>query len=324
MIDPAPTPPEGSPSIAQKRLIALIAVFAVVNIAYRLVYRSGEQRTAALYIGVPAILAIGLTLVPRGRSATGMLMKGSVLALLLAAIVLPEGFICLLFVVPLVAVIALVVGGAIDLARRHRRPEGPVRVLVAIPLLLMSMEGVIGSPFDTHGIAEAHRDVAVSAADVATFLAMAPEFEGGFPTFLSVGFNRPVHGHGEGLHVGDTRVIEFTGGSHDEHPLGVAALRHRRPEEPPSIQRLRIAAVEPGRVVFVVDEDTTMLARWADLDRAVVTWRPLDERHTRVTWRLEYNRLIQPTMYFAPLQRFAMQQGAGYLLDALVVHRATR
>ncbi len=62
-----------------------------------------------------------------------------------------------------------------------------------------------------------------------------------------------------------------------------------------------------------------MLARWADLDRAVVTWEPVDGTRTRVTWTLEYRRLIYPTAYFAPLQRFGMGQAAGYLLDATVV-----
>ncbi len=76
-----------------------------------------------------------------------------------------------------------------------------------------------------------------------------------------------------------------------------------------------------GRVAFGVDRDATMLARWADLERAVVTWEPVDGTRTRVTWTLEYRRLIYPTAYFAPLQRFGMGQAAGYLLDATVVEQ---
>jgi hypothetical protein len=71
--------------------------------------------------------------------------------------------------------------------------------------------------------------------------------------------------------------------------------------------------------VFSIDDDTTMLSRWVDLERAVVTWEPVDDHHTRVTWRLEYRRLLSPTLYFAPLQRFGMGEAADYLLDSIVV-----
>jgi hypothetical protein len=71
----------------------------------------------------------------------------------------------------------------------------------------------------------------------------------------------------------------------------------------------------------VVVDDMTMLARWADLDRAVVTWTAVDDHRTRVSWRLEYERLIYPTVYFAPLQRLGMNQAAGYLLDSVIVEQ---
>jgi len=83
---------------------------------------------------------------------------------------------------------------------------------------------------------------------------------------------------------------------------------------------LTVAASQPGRVVFTVDQDMTMLARWAELRRAVVTWTAVGDR-TRVSWRLEYERLLYPTAYFAPLQRFGMDQAAGYLLHSVVTEQ---
>ena len=105
--EPAGVEGEGPTRIgnAQKRLIGLILVLALVNVAYRLVYATGASRTAALYIGVPTLLAVGLAMLPRSTSATGMLLKGSTLALLIACVVLPEGLLCLLFVGPLVALL---------------------------------------------------------------------------------------------------------------------------------------------------------------------------------------------------------------------------
>ncbi|MEA2825853.1 MAG: hypothetical protein QOG43_292 [Actinomycetota bacterium] len=311
---------DASNATARKRLIGFIVVLAVVSIAYRLVYASGLANTAALYVGVPALLAIGLAMAPRSGTATGMLIKGSLLAVLIAAVILPEGILCLLFVVPLVTGIAAVVGTAIDYSRRHRDGQGPALMALALPLLLMSLEGVAGSPFDAHDSATASITVAATPAEVAAALAGPPRFDTPLPAFLRVGFNRPVGSTGSGLAVGDTRAIEFTGGNHDDHPLRLFGLTGHRGVDHHAEMHLRVEESGPGRVVFRIEHDGTMLSRWLRLDRAVVTWEPVpgDTTRTRVQWTLEYERLLYPTAYFAPLQRFGMDRAAGYLLQASV------
>jgi hypothetical protein len=311
------------PNQARKQLIGFIIVLAVVNVAYRLVYLTGASRTAALYVGVPTLLAVGLALTPRRKSATGMLLKGSTLALLIACVVLPEGLLCLIFAVPLVALISVTVGGSIDLARRHRRGQGPTLMVVTLPLLLMSLEGIAGSPFDSHDAATATITVAATPAQVAAALTAPPRFDGApLPLFLKVGFNRPVGATGSGIAVGDTRAVEFTGGTHDDHPLRLFGLGGHRSVDHHAEMHLRVVESGPGRVVFRIDHDGTMLSRWVRLERAVVTWEPVGagdgDAGTRVRWSLEYERLLYPTAYFAPLQRFGMDQAAGYLLDAAV------
>lgn len=306
-------------SNAQVRLAGFIVVLAVVNVAYRLVYASGVAHTAALYVGIPTLLAIGLALLPRAKSATGMILKGSTLAVMIACVVLPEGLLCLLFVLPLIGLIAVIVGGAIDMARRRNRRQGPTLMAVGMPLMLLSFEGVIGSPFDARDAAESAVVVNASSAEIVEALGATPRFDAELPAFLTIGFNRPVEATGSGLAVGDTRSIDFTGGTHDDHPLRLFGVTGERSVGHHSHMHLTVVDSSESRLVFSVDHDTTMLARWADLDRAVVTWEPVEEGRTRVTWRLEYRRLLSPTVYFGPLQRFGMGQAADYLLDAIVV-----
>lgn len=315
---PSDTNDEHPLDISQKRLIGFIIVLAVTNVAYRLIYVTGEQRTAALFIGVPTILSIGLAALPRSRSATGMLIKGSTLALLIACVVLPEGLLCLIFALPLVAIVAVVVGGTIDFARRTRRGDGPALMIVSIPLLLMSLEGVIGTPFDTHDAAVASIEVIATPDQVRAALAATPAFKPELPPFLQVGFNRPVSATGSGIAVGDQRTIEFNGGTHDDHPLRLFGLTGERSVEHSSHTYLRVITSEPGRVVFDIDKDTTMLSRWVDLRTATVTWEAIDENTTRVSWQFDYQRLIYPTLYFAPLERYGMSEAAGYLLESVI------
>jgi hypothetical protein len=128
---------------------------------------------------------------------------------------------------------------------------------------------------------------------------------------------------GEGLDVGDQRRIQFVGGSHDDHPLrlldALFAGDHEghQGHDDRSLMVLEVREHTPGRVVFSIERDDTMLSRWADLDRAVVTWDAEDASTTTVEWRLEYERLLAPAAYFGPLQRFGLGDAAEYLLDSV-------
>lgn len=316
-----PEPDRAGLTTRQKQLVGFIVVLAVVNVLYRLVYATGLARTAALYVGVPAALAIGLAMLPRKGSTIGSLFKGSTITLLIAAVVLPEGLLCLLFVLPLVLGACVVVGGVMDISRRRRhRRQGPTLMVVSLPLLVLSLEGVAGSPFDAHDAGKATIEVSATPAEVEAAIAGTPRFDSDLPLFLSLGFNRPVGATGSGIAVGDERTIEFTGGSHDDHPLRLFGLTGERSVDHHATMRLRVVESAPGRVVFDIEEDTTMVSRWAGLERAVVTWAPADRGRgtTRVSWQLEYERLLSPAFYFAPLQGFAADEASGYLLTAVV------
>lgn len=320
---PPPQPPVASPRRAGLRLAWFIAVLAIVNVLYRGVHLTGLSQSAALYVGVPAALAIALAMSPAAKSAQGSAVKGSVLATLIAGVVLPEGLLCLLFALPIILFVAVVVGAGVDAGRRRNLSRRRSMALVGAPLLVLSLEGVIGSPFDAHDSVVASVVVDATPGEVADALARPPVFDAELPVFLRLGFNRPVAAHGSGLAVGDARRIDFTGGTHDDHPLRLFGGTGRRSVHHHAHLELRIVESTPGRVVFAIEQDTTMLARWVDLERSVVTWRGLADGRTQVTWRLEYERLIFPTLYFAPLQRYGMSEAAGYLLHVVVVAGAS-
>ena len=186
------------------------------------------------------------------------------------------------------------------------------------PLVLLSLERLAGSPIDPHDSATATVAVEASPAQVAAALAAPPTFDEDQPAFLRLGWNRPIAARGTGTGVGDHRTITFTGGSHDDHPLRLFGLTGEASTHHRAEMHLTVVESAPGRVVFAIDHDGTIVSRWADLDRAVVSWEPADGAGTRVSWRLEYERLIYPSFYFGPLQHYAMDQAAAYLLDTAV------
>src|SRR5690349_23642979 len=85
----------------QWTLAAVILALAVAGVLYRVLVLHKLEQTAALFIGLPAVLAIILALTPQAKSATGMIMKVMTIALLMSGPILGEGFICIIMAAPL-------------------------------------------------------------------------------------------------------------------------------------------------------------------------------------------------------------------------------
>jgi hypothetical protein len=268
---------------------------------YRWLHSERLDESAALFIGLPTILAVALTLTPKAKSATGMIMKGMTIALLMSGPVLKEGLLCVLFASPLFYLVGAIVGWAIDRDRRRRREGQPgVYSLVLIPLLLASLEGV--SPALTLGTrisVQAERMVPGSAATIEARLSSQPEFSRPLPAFLRVRFPRPSAAEGEGLSVGDRRTMVYPGKSGVRKLVFVVAER------------------SPGYVRFRAVSDDTKIGTWLTWQDAEVRWVEATDGTTRVQWILHFDRRLSPAWYFGPLQSFGASEAAGYLIDAL-------
>jgi hypothetical protein len=267
--------------------------------AYRLLRAGGLDETAALFIGLPTVLAIALALTPKAKSATGMIMKGLTIALLLSGPLLGEGFVCILMASPLFYAVGAAVGWAVDRDRR-RRGGAPARSLVIVPLLLMSMEGL--SPalsFPAALTASAAKSVAAPPAAVEAQLAAAPRFADRLPPFLRLGFPRPTGAEGAGLAVGDTRTVYFGRGATPKKVV------------------FEVAERAPGYVRFRAANDDTKIGTWLRWQDAEVRWAARPDGGTDVEWTLHFSRRLSPGWYFGPLESFGAAAAAEYLIDSL-------
>ena len=127
-------------SSEQWTLVAVIVAFALGGLTYHLLidYRIGHS--AAMFTGIPAILAIVLALTPKAKSVTGGILKGITLALLIIAPLLGEGYLCILMAAPLFYLVGIPVGLIVDWQRRRRKVTLSCIALVLLP---MSLEGVV-------------------------------------------------------------------------------------------------------------------------------------------------------------------------------------
>ncbi len=288
----------GRPGASQLAVIGLVLVTTVMAIYYRSVQHLGFLHTSALFIGLPAVLAIVLAMLPQAKSATGSIVKGITFAILIVAPLLGEAVLCIVIASPLFYLVGVGVGAAVDWSRRRKGLTLSCCALVLVPL---SLEGV--SPdltFNRMQTVEVTRTVAGSADEVRAALAQAPRVYLRLPLLLRFGFPRPIAAGGGGLAVGSERTVRFTGA--EGAPAGDVVTR--------------VTAVGDGYVRTEAVGDRTKLASWLRFRQQEVRWTPVDARHTRVTWSVTFERGLDPAWYFVPWERLAMREVAGYMIAA--------
>lgn len=278
---------------------ALAGLLAAVGVgAFGWMWQSGRADSAMLFVGLPMLLAVVLILVP-AETGHGRAFQLTTILLLVTAALFHEGAICVILAGPIVYA---VVHGIVAVVRGpHARRHG----LLLIPVLLVaSLEGA--SPdlrLDPDQAITVTRTIALSPAQVSERMAQGPK-----PTDVRsiplklLHVPMPHHVSGQGLDVGDQWVFEYHGSSHG----------------PGGTTRTRVTKTTPNSVEFEVEQNTTITARWVGLQRAVVSWQPTGDK-TQVRLTMWYERKLDPSWYFGPLQQGFMHEGATYLLDSLAL-----
>ncbi len=283
---------------AQWTVIGLIVAFAAGSILYRLLIEHHLGHSAAMFIGIPAVMAILLALTPKAKTITGGILKGITFALLIIAPLLGEGYLCILMASPLFYLVGIAVGLVVDCLRQKRRATLSCIIVVLLP---MSLEGVIpGLTFNRDQVVEVRSVVEAPPDLVEQSLALSPKLATRLPVALRIGFPIPLAAWGNGLDIGAKRIIHFAGAEGD----------------PPGDLTMRVTEHHQGYVRFQTVSDSSKLTQWIRWDSSEVEWQQLDRNHTEVKWRVHFQRQLDPAWYFAPLERAAVDQAARYLIQA--------
>lgn len=296
----------GKIGVAQWRLFFVILVLGVAGIVYFLIRDHGLDDSAALYIGLPLILALGLSLTPKTKSAMGATMKGMTIALLLSAVIFLEGALCILFAAPIFYAVGAIIAYPIDRARKRKIKNSTLQTAMITSIVaLLSLEGTT----DLTTMARTNevtifKVLNASIGDVRTQMAKTPILDDVKPIFLTV-FPYPARLSGDGLNIGDERQAKFV------------AYKHIFWTKVEGELVLKISQSTDTNIKFNVIKDNSYLSHYLKWTSSEVTLESIDENHTKVTWKLSYDRLLDPAWYFSPLQRYAVSLAAGELIDDL-------
>ena len=288
----------GDTERARWLVVTIIVAVSVGAGLYRQLRHIGLGHTGAMFLGIPAVLAIMLAFTPKARTVTGAILKGITFALLIVAPLLGEGMVCILFAAPLFYIVGIVVGQIADHTRRRRRAT---MGCVALVLLPMCLEGVVPQlTLNRSQTVSVTRIVDAPAQAVAQALEQSPRIATPLPLYLRVGFPRPLAARGEGLSVGAMRTIHFSAA--EGVPAGDLVMR--------------VTASGAGHARFETVSDVTKLAHWITWDSSEVEWSAIDAARTRVTWRIHFERQLDPAWHFIPWERAAVHESAKYLIQA--------
>lgn len=227
-------------------------------------------------------------------------MVSITMVILFSAIFLGEGVICILIAAPLAYFIGAILSLATDAMRRRRenRPEnGRGDVLILLPFIVMSLEGL--SPrlsFPRENTVQVESLLNGSPESIRQKLAEPMQFKQSLPPFFRLGFPLPTGADGEGLQAGARRTVHFAGG-----------------EGKPGDLTWEITAVGDNWMECLILSDTSHIAHWLAWQKARVEWTAVDEQHTRVRSTVYYRRDLDPSWYFGPLQHYGVSLAVDFL-----------
>jgi hypothetical protein len=268
-----------------------------------------------LYLGVPFLIAIALhQFMPRPpraeegrnmRQGLVMLRDGTVVMLATSAILF-EGFLCVLMFLPIFWLAMGLMLLITHLTERQRDEHGMKVYLLPALLALLAVEGV--SPqlsFSRHELVTRSLIVDASPAAIKAHLAKPIRFSAQDNLFLSL-FPLPDGAFTGSLNQGDIHRLHFT------YRRWFVTNVHK------GEMHVRLAEVSDQRIRTEIIRNDAYLSHYMVVDSTQVDMVPLPGGKTRVSLSVRYTRLLDPYWYFGPMQRYAIEKSADYLLGNVI------
>jgi hypothetical protein len=293
---------------ARLTVAATIGAVAIAALVHQWLVRHSLNQTAALFIGLPAFLAIAVVFTVSPRSATGVACKAVTIGLLASLLFFGEGFLCVAMSAPLFYGAAILIGQAVKQASQSNRSKRLLSNVAIMAFIPMSLEGVTDvTTLDRDAWVTETRIVEATPAAVERALRETPRFDRMLPTFLRAGFPRPTSTRVGDTAAGSTWVINFRGGE--------MRIDGQEPRDGDLVLKLEDA--RPGFMRWRAISDDSHMTHYMSWRESIVQWEAVDAAHTRVTWTIGYSRDLDPAWYFGPWERYAVRLAAGYLIDAV-------
>ena len=295
-------------------VVGLIALVIGATGALSVLLDSQYGTSTLVYLAIPFLISVGIWLTPPPRPSKGPCdsfvshMRSAVIIFFATSFFLREGFICVLFFLPIY--LAVVGIGYSIIAITTKSDKKRVWVLPAIAALFL-VEGLV--PATSFERQQTAGDSRIVDADIATLQAnMARPITFAPPDHLLMQiFPMPHEVEAGTLATGDIHKLHFT-----YRRWGVTNIDRGQ-------LWLRIDKVTPSHIRTSIVRNDSYLAGYMDIDGTDVRFTELEDGRTRIDLSIRYTRVLDPVWYFGPLQRIAVEQSAKSFIDDIIVRQGS-
>jgi len=292
-------------------------VLGAATLTVRAILDSSFRNSTLLYILVPFVISIALHLgIPvsegdRPVQRYGRHLLYATIIFLGSSAILFEGFLCVLFFMPIYYLMVTI--GFIFSWLADRGNDGGHAGAYAIPLavVLLAAEGLAPpTTVPRHNEATWVETLPGSPARLQANMARPIVFDGARPWFLRV-FPLPTRAQTGSLQAGDVHRLHFVYKKwfFTNYQEGDMAIR--------------IAEVTPRRIRTEIVRNDSYLSHYMRIEGTEVRFDDVGGGRTRVSLTVKYERLLDPAWYFGPMERLAARQSARYLIDTIIAREGS-
>ncbi|MEQ9315237.1 MAG: hypothetical protein RLN72_05250, partial [Henriciella sp.] len=218
-----------------------------------------------------------------------------------------EGFLCVLFFMP-IYYLGVTLGYFFGTFCEKDEPDDRNRLRASIVPVLIAAMAVEGTASSTSFEREnevtrsfvINADIPTLQANMALPIALPRQRQ----WFLSI-FPLPVDVQAGSLEPGDVHTLDFVYKRWFFTNIQAGEFH------------LRIDAVSPGEVKTSVVRNTSYLSKYLKIHGTTIRFQELPGGATKVDLTIRYRRMLDPAWYFAPMQRYAVEQSGDYFFDAV-------
>jgi len=268
--------------------------------------RTGIDGSALLYIGIPTFIAIAFAHTSSSKSVMGSTLKAITFVILISGPLLQEGFICMVMAAPILYIVGALAAWPFDHYRKKKSNASRVNTFILPTVLVfMSMEGIFDeTSFNRLNTVEHTQVINGSIEDVKRKIATSRPLEKPDSLFVRL-FPQPDIIHADGIAMGD------------QHWVDISYLKWIYWNEKRGQVHFEVTQHLDNFIRFSPVKDDSYLSSYLTWKDTTISMQAVSENTTQVTWRISFQRDIDPAWYAQPLQRYAMTVAAQVMLASL-------
>ena len=288
-------------------LITLIGAFVLLS---RLLYYTGSFHTGLLYIAIPYGLSLLLYyLTPYKKAETWKRrfwnnLRSCLIVILASSIFLMEGYVCVIMAMPLFLIIILFSLFTTFIWNTYGK-KSPKSYLLPAVMIIASLEGTTPEfTFNRYNEVSYSQVVDLDIDTIKAKIENPIQFQGNRHWILSI-FPMPTYVGTVNLAKGHVRKYDF--------------VYHRWFVTNTKVGSLDVIFEKVSdRHIKTKIKDTSYIKGYLALHGTEFELEPINERQTRVTLTVSFDRMLDPIWYYQPLERFAVEKGIKYFLNEVL------